>query len=288
MSTRRRRGAGEGTIRERADGRWEGRITIGRDADGRQQTRSMFAKTRAEAVTRLDALKRKEIRGLPAPSERLSVDTYLNRWLVATTPRLRPSTSRRYTQIVRLQLIPALGRSRLAKLAPSEVERMMADLQAQGLTARTASHCRAVLRAALADAERDGLVGRNVAALARAPHVPPPHPTVLRPAEAREIVAAVSDPGLRRLVSVALGSGLRQGELLGLAWADVDFERHALRVRSVLVRVGDEYRLAEPKSSASRRVVPVGEHVIAALIAEQRAQREARPAAGPRWHKVIP
>lgn len=165
---------------------------------------------------------------------------------------------------------------------------MMADLQPQGLTARTASHCRAVLRAALADAERDGLVGRNVAALGRAPHVPPPHPTVLRPAEAREIVAAVNDPGLRRLVSVALGSGWRQGELLGLAWSDVDFERHALRVRSVLVRVGDEYTLAEPKSSASRRVVPVGEHVIAALRDEQQTQREARLAAGRRWHQPIP
>jgi integrase len=288
MSTRRRRGPGEGTIRERVDGRWEGRITVGRDADGKQVTRSVFARTRAEAVTALDNLKSKQTRGLPVPSERLTVGAYLNRWLIAKGADLRPSTTSRYAQIVRHQLIPALGQVKLTKLQPSDVRTMMADVQAQGRAVMTALHSRAVLRAALADAERDGLVGRNVARLAKPPQKPEPHPTVLSPDQAREIVASVSDPALRRLVTVALGSGLRQGELLGLTWACVDFERHALHVREALVRVAGQYRLAPPKSASSRRVVPVGEHVTAALRDEQQAQRENRLTAGRRWRQVIP
>ena len=161
MSARRRRGPGEGTIRERVDGRWEGRLTTGHGPDGRQQTRSVFGKTRAEALVKLDALKGKLTAGLPAPSERLTVGAYLARWLTAVEPRLRLSTRRRYGQIVRGQLAPALGRVRLARLQVADVESMMAGVQADGLSARTAAHCRAVLRAALSDAERDGLVGRN-------------------------------------------------------------------------------------------------------------------------------
>jgi integrase len=288
MSARRRRGPGEGTIRERVDGRWEGRLTTGRGADGRQQTRSVFGKTRAEAVAKLDTLKGTITAGLPAPSERLTVGAYLTGWLPAVKPRLRLSTFRRYQQIVRGQVEPALGRVRLARLRVADVESMMATVKADGLSARTAAHCRAVLRAALSDAERDGLVGRNVAKLARAPHVAPPRPTVLRPDEARRMVASLADPGLRRLATVAMGTGLRQGELLGLRWEDIDVERRAVHVRSVLVPLGGGYGLAEPKSASSRRVVPVGEHVLEALSQERQAQREAKLAPGRRWREAIP
>ena len=191
MSTR-RRGAGEGTIRKRVDGRWEGRRIVGRDASGRQVTRSVFARTRAEAVTKLDDLKSKLERGLPAPSGRETVGAYLTRWLAVKEFNLRPSTARSYTSYVRQQLIPALGHIKLTKLQPSDVEAMMAGVQAQGLSVQTALHCRSVLRAALSRAERDELVARNVARLADAPKQPTPHPTVLKPAQAREIVASVA------------------------------------------------------------------------------------------------
>jgi len=179
-----------------------------------------------------------------------------------------------------------LGHIRLTKLQPSDVEAMMARVQAQGLSVQTALHCRAVLRAALSRAERDELVSRNVARLADAPKQPNPHPTVLKPAQARAIVASVADPGLRRLVTVALGSGLRQGELLALRWPDIDFERRTIHVGAALVRVDGVYKLAETKSESSKRTVPVGEHVIAALREERQAQLEARLAAGRRWRQA--
>jgi integrase len=287
VSVKRRRGPGEGNIRQRSDGRWEGRLTVGRTADGRQQTRSVFGRTRAETVGKLDALKAQIGGGLPAPDQRTTVGRYLVAWLDLVEPRLRPATIRRYRQIVEHQLIPNLGRVKLAGLAPSDVSAMMARVQSGGLSARSATHAKAVLRAALADAVAEGIVVRNAAALAKSPHVPPPSPKVLSSDEARKLVAAVADPAIQRMAVVALGSGLRQGELLGLRWSDVDLKGRAIHVRSVLIHVAGEYRLAEPKSASSRRVVPVGAHVVEALEAERRAQVEGQLAAGRRWRPPI-
>ena len=87
-------------------------------------------------------------------------------------------------------------------------------------------------------------------------------------------------------MTVALGSGLRQGELLALRWPDIDFERRTIHVNGALVRVDGAYRLAETKSELSKRTVPVGEHVIAALREEKQAQLEARLAAGRLWRQA--
>jgi integrase len=286
MSTAKRRGAGEGTIRERVDGRWEGRY-LGRDKDGNPALRSVYAKTKREAIAKLD-VKRAAVRaGQPTPSERLTVGAYLTRWLVAAEPRLRPSTLRRYRQLVRLQLVPILGSIRLARLQPSDVAAMMADVQSRGLSARTAAHCRAVLRDALADAERDGLVSRNAARLAKGLRLPPPSPTVLSPEQVRNILDALHDPGLRRLAVVAITSGLRAGEQLGLRWDDIDFERRLLHVRTALQRVGGAYLLGTPKSLTSRRVVNLTGTALEALQAERHSQREARLVAGRRWREPI-
>jgi integrase len=102
------------------------------------------------------------------------------------------------------------------------------------------------------------------------------------------MVASLSDAGLRRLATVAMGTGLRQGELLGLRWEDIDLERRSVHVRSVLVPLGGGYGLAEPKSASSRRTVPVGQHVIDALNEERQAQRQARLVAGRHWREAIP
>ena len=220
--------------------------------------------------------------------QRETVGTYLTRWLAETIhPNLRPSTARRYEGIVRHQLLPRLGHVRLAKLTPRDVEAMMADVRASGLAVQTALHARAVLRAALSRAERDELVSCNVARARRRSETAKPAPHRVKPAQAREIVASVADPGLRRLVTVALGSGLRQGELLALRWPDVDFERRTLHVGAALVRVGGAYKLAETKSESSKRTVPIGDHVIAALREERQWQVKQQVAAR-RWRQAIP
>ncbi len=124
-------------------------------------------------------------------------------------------------------------------------------LLAGGLSARNVGHVRAVLRAALSDAQREGPLARNVAALASPPRVPRQAPTVLTPPETLAAIDAMPDPGPGWLVVVAVNSGLRQGELLGLRWADIDWQAGELHVTRALQRVESEYRLAEVKSASS-------------------------------------
>ncbi len=280
-----RRGPGEGTVYQRSDGRWVGSVTVGWGSAGRER-RSVYAATQAEALAGLRQLKQQTASGLPTVDARLTVAAFLTRWLEAVEPRLRPLTFTRYAGLARGQIIPKLGSVRLAQLQPGDVGRMMAQVQQDGLSPRTASHCRAVLRAALADAEKWGEIPRNVAKLADAPHMPPPQPTVLSPEQVREILGALTEPSLRRLAIVALHSGLRLGEELGLR--SVDLDGHSLHVRQCLQRVDGAYQLVEPKSATSRRVVPLTADAVEALAQERQSQLEARLAAGGRWREPIP
>lgn len=220
----RRGGQGEGTIRLRADGRWEGRIELGWER-GKHRARSVYGCTRQDVVLKLRQLRRQLDEGQPVVDERITVGNFLAEWLQVVEPRLRPSSFTRFRQLAERQLIPQLGAIRLAKLSPADVSRMMAQVQQDGLSPRTAAHSRAVLRAALADAEQWGQVARNVAKLADPPHLAPPQPVVLSPEQLRSVLDACPNPGLQRLVAVAITTGLRQGEQLGLRWEDIDFER---------------------------------------------------------------
>ncbi|MGH7642841.1 MAG: tyrosine-type recombinase/integrase [Candidatus Dormibacteria bacterium] len=274
-----RRGPTEGSVYRRAsDGRWVGSIRTG----GGERS-SVYASTQAEAIARLRALHGQLGAGLPVVDPRATVGKFLTAWLESVEPRLRPSTFARYSGLVRGQLVPRLGSIRLAKLQPGDVGRMMAQVQQDGLSARTAAHCRAVLRAALADGEKWGQLGRNVARLADAPRVPAPEPVVLSAAAAHAVIAAMGDGQMARLVTVALFTGLRLGEELALRWGDVDLDAGVLTVRRSLLRLGGAFTVGEPKSATSRRVVALPPQAVAALSEERAAQAEVRLAAGKSW-----
>jgi integrase len=144
-----------------------------------------------------------------------------------------------------------------------------------------------VLRSALTDAERHHHVALNAAKLSNSIRVPHQRPKVLTPDEARAVVAALPDPGLRRMATVSVNCGLRQGELLALTWGSVNWETRELHVSQSLQRVDKEYRLAEVKSSTSQRTLPLTAAAMEALAQERRAQLEARLLAGGKWREPI-
>ncbi|HUY98617.1 MAG TPA: tyrosine-type recombinase/integrase [Verrucomicrobiae bacterium] len=282
MSTKpSKRVMGQGTVYQRPGGLWAAQVAV----EGRRRT--VYARSQQECVAKLHQLQQQVAGGLPAVDQRGTVGRYLDSWLESVAPRLRPSTAARYGQIVKYQLNPQLGRVKLAKLQPADVGRMLAQLQQQGLSPRTAAHCRAVLRCALGDGERWGVIHRNAARLADPPRVPHQQPKVLTPAEAHAVVDALNGTGLERAALVALYTGLRQGELLGLTWDDFDPRSRQIHVRHALQRVSGSYLLVEPKSASSRRAVPVAETVIDALEEERRMQRLAQLAAGSKWRAPI-
>src|SRR5207248_2376455 len=132
----------------------------------------------------------------------------------------------------------------------------------------TVQYLRAVLRRALGQALRWGLVSRNVATLVDPPHVERPELHALDPDQAGRLLAAVRGDRLEALYAVALALGLRQGEALGLRWQDIDLDAGTLSVRVALQRVrGDRPRLVEPKTRQSRRTLPLPAPIIPQLRA---------------------
>ncbi len=161
--TRGRRGNREGSVRLRSDGRWVGAIEL----EGRR--RWVYGKTRKEVTDKLAQVVRDMEAGLTLTADQITVAEYLERWLAdSVQPRLRPKTYRGYEQLVRLHLVPELGRLKLSKLTPMHVQRVMNAKLEAGLSKRTVQYMRAVLRAALAQAVRWRLLSTNAAQL----HIP--------------------------------------------------------------------------------------------------------------------
>lgn len=277
-----RRGRGEGTIYRRADGRWEAKVDLG-FINGRRVRKSVYGRTRREVQEKLTALLANVQRGLPVLDERTTVGEFLTQWLTAIRTRLRPKTYRSYEQIVRLHLIPVIGTLPLVKLQPQHVQQLVSSRLQRGLSARTADYCRIVLRVALNDAVKWGIIARNVAALADPPQRDPVQHRAWSVDEARRFLAAVRGDRLEALYTVALALGLRQGELLGLTWDNVDLEHGLLRVTQQLQWIEGKPVLLPPKSAASRRVLRLPEVLRSALRRHRVRQHEERLAAGPAW-----
>ncbi|PZR62535.1 MAG: site-specific integrase [Chloroflexi bacterium] len=274
-----RRGSGEGSIRERSDGRWEARY---RAADGRR--RSVFGRTRRDAQDRLRAALQQRDRGARPVDQRVTVAGFLEDWLDhEVRPSRRPRTLESYSGIVHLYLIPELGRIPLAKLQPEDVQRMLARLTGRrgALSPTTRRYVYAVLRIALGRALKLGRVERNVCTLIDPPSKPRRELQPLSGSELRSLLDGTRGDRLGALYVTAAGTGLRQGELLALRWSDLELDRGELAVRHTLQR--GTRTLGEPKTERGRRALRLPHEVRTALRDHRRRQLAERLAAGSRW-----
>ena len=275
-----RKGNGEGNIRQRSDGRWEGRLAL---PNGR--SKSLYGRTRAEVARRLAAAIRDRDHGMVvALDERQTVGQYLAAWLETIRPTVKPRTHQRYELAVRVHLIPALGGVRLARLSAQQVQGLYAAKLTAGLAPATVAHLHAVLHRALRAAERLTLVARNVAELVSAPRPQEHEMHVLTFEQAQQFLEAARGDPLEALYALALTTGMRQGELLALQWEDVDLDGRVIHVRHTLQHgSAGTWTLGTPKTAKSRREVELNPSTVEALRAHRTAQLEARLAAGPLW-----
>lgn len=286
-----RRARGEGTITQRADGRWMARMDAGYNGEGTRQRKAVYGATKREVVDKLRELIREREQGTLAAGRTPTVGQFLEQWLTAVEPSVRYATLERYSGLCRTHLIPGLGRTRLDRLTPADVEAFCARKLSEGLSQRSVHHLRAVLRTALNRALRWGMVTRNVAALAEPIRVESRPYQVLDPQQARAFLDAVRGDRLEALYTVALALGLRQGEALGLRWQDVDLERGRLTVAYALQRQktdpGEPAKpvLVEPKTERSRRTLALPATVLSALREHRSRQLQERLIAGSAWEE---
>ena len=272
-----RRGRGEGSV-FRYRGRWRAAIRL----EYRRLTRDFD--TKREALAWLAEVRLKADRGLLPEPSRVTVGEYLAFWLEnGAKPSVRPPTFRQYEQYVRNHLIPVLGNVKLQALKPADIQALYARRLGAGLSRRTVQLIHAVLHRALSQAVAWGLIAFNPADRVKAPRPARKEFKVLTPKEARRFLESAREWDYYPLFVLALTTGMRMGELLGLKWEDVDLEAGAVRVRRVLYRVKGRWVEGEPKSAAGRRQVPIPAGVAAALKEHRKKVVELKLKAGPEW-----
>jgi integrase len=279
-SKKTKRGNGEGSIYQRRDGRWVAQVT--RD-DG--PTKYYYGQTRDAVKRKLTQALHDQQEGLPLVSDRQTVAQYLEQWLTSTAQhRLRPRTYVRYQQLVRTHALPTVGKLPLPKLTPQHLSTLYSDKLAVGLSPRSVQFLHAVLHSALKQALLWGLIVRNPADAVKAPR-PSRYPMrALDQAQTRALLDTAAGDPLEALYVLALMTGMRQGELLGLQWADVDFDSGRLTVRHTLQWVeGGRWSLDEPKTGHSRRSIRLPATALHALKVHRAQQVEQRLVLGPAW-----
>ncbi len=228
----------------------------GHDAQRRQTTRSF--PTRAEAYAWLAEMNAKS--DVEGPSS--------GQWLTGWADRLghlRESTAVSYRGHVSNYLVPLLGDIPLAELGAGEVEALHEMLAAAGISTALARRIHATLSSALADAERDGLIGQNPCAKVRQPRGERYEPAVWSSPQAAQFLEITAGDDLAGLWRLALLLGMRRGELLGLRWRDIDLDAGTLTVRTTRTLVGDKVVEGPPKSARSRRVLPLDPRTVEVL-----------------------
>lgn len=252
-----RRANGEGTVRLRADGRYEGRCHV-RTTAGDVRRVSVFGKTHKEARDQLLKRLQDDRQGVPIPAQRWTVERYLTYWLEQVVRvKNRPRTAQLYEGTIRRHIVPYLGKKSLINLTVADVQGAINQLQANGVPPRSIHAVRQVLSSALGRAEKDELVSRNVARLVDLPHYErkPIRPWDLN--EARRFLRAIEghrwEAGYRMLVMY----GMRRGEVLGLRWGDIDFAHDVITVEQQLQRIDGKLRAGPVKTTAGRRTLPL-------------------------------
>ena len=270
MAGRKRRRRGEGSVSYRkTERRWRGTLYVAGVPS------YVYGRTEEEAVTALDALRARAKQPDPILRAAVPLAVYLDDWLATVRPHLAPGTASAYAAIIRLYLTPALGKVRLDRLTPAQIQRLVGELAAGYAPSRVRTIGR-VLSAALTHAVRLRLIPENPV---RFVVLPPVRKARIRPPtrdQVRALLRACAGERYGPVVVVLVATGLRVGEVLGLCWEDL----HGgwLTVRRQVYRHGGQWIVAPPKSEEGARTIALPALALEALAAQRTQQDTWRSA----------
>jgi integrase len=262
-----------------SDGRWAASVSIG---DGSRK--HFLGQTAGEVRQKMITFQKSRQDGLPVVNERQTVTQFLTNWLETIRPPVRkPRTHKRYKELIDLHVIPLVGKVPVARLTPQQLQAVYAKALSGGLSTTTVRQVHAVMHKALQQACAWGAVGRNVADLVDVPPIDRTEMQVLAPDQARSFLEAAKGTRFEALFVLAVTSGMRQGELLGLRWEDIELDRGLVTVRSTMQRIDGEWRFMEPKSQKSRRQTVIAPSAVEALKRHRARQNQDRLKMGASW-----
>ena len=292
------RNQGQGHIRQRGERSWELKFDLGRDPlTGKRLSRFVsFQGTKREAQAELNRLLNQRNEGTYVDPTKMSVAEYLEHWLtVDIERRVATKTAVRHRQIVKHQITPKLGHIPLRKLTAVHIEAAEADLQrqgyvkgrkaGQGLTAQTVLHVHRTLSQALAHAVKTGVLFKNPANQVRPPRPASREIAILSKAEVATVLQAAMPLGTQESslylpILVAVTTGIRRGELLGLRWSDIDLKAGLMTVNQSLERLQGKTVFKAPKTRNSRRTITLPALTVEALAKHRLAQAQERLSLG--------
>jgi integrase len=267
-----------GNITRRGAHSWRLKFEAGdRDpAAGRRATRFVTVRgTKKDAQRELIRLLAEVANGTAVDPSRVTVAEYLRDWLAADDG-LSPKTLERYRQLAERQIIPHLGAVSLQKIRPPQVANWHTILMATGLAARTVGHAHRVLHRGLARALSLEIVSRNVAHAVPPPKIEAVEIAILSAAEMSDVLAKIADHPLHSIAAFALGTGLRRGEICGLAWGALDLDAATVRVERSMEETAAGLRLKPPKTRHGRRAISLPSGVVETMRTHRRRQAEQR------------
>ena len=263
----RKRKNGEGTVRLRKDGRWEGRIVIGYDENGLPKTKNVLAKTKGECIEKLKALKNTITPDTPI---KLKADMPFGEWLdywyeTYCKPNARPATQRTYEGYIRLYLHPRLGSIPLNKVTTSDIQQMCTWMMTKarvdqkngdsGLSDSQVINCYSLCDRVLEKAMAEKLIVRNPAKGCKLPPNRPNEMKVLSREDMQKVLIQAKEENYYELFLLEFATGLRLGELMALQWDDVNLVTGELRINKQVNLVGSKLVISEPKTKAAVRTL---------------------------------
>ena len=278
-------GNGEGGItRHKKSGLYMARYTVQTPTGPKRKT--LYGKTRREVADRLTKAKADRDGGLVFDADNMKLGEYLGRWLTdSVRDTVRPTTFERCEQMVRLHIRPVLGQLKLKNVTPTHVRGLYREKLDAGLSPRTVQYIHVTLHKALKQAIADGLIPRNATEAVKPPQVRREEMRPLTAEQVRILFDAAEGDRLAALYVLAVTTGLRQGELLGLKWDDVDLEGGTLRVRRTLTTAKGGLQLTAPKTKGSRRTVKLTQKAVQALRSHLERQLGEIDRAGSLWRE---
>jgi integrase len=262
-----------GHVRKRGRNSWAAVIYLGRTTDGKDRYKWYSHPTKREAEAHLNVLMSQVGMGISVPSTRLKASDYLQTWLDATASHVRPTTLRIYRYAVEHYITPHLGDLPLLRLTAPAIEEWLGRLHRRGLSPATAHQAQRVLRQALGQAVRWGTLSRSPMSVVRVSRASGRQMRVWDEEQVRLFLAEARRSSVHYpLYFMALLTGMRQGELLGLRWQDIDWTFERASVRHTLVRFKKDVGFHEPKSLRSRRTIALP----GVLLEELRRVREVQ------------
>lgn len=267
----RRRSNQEGSVYKRSSGSWLAQVSI----QGRRISKSF--PTQREARAWIKRMQEQIECGLSVSGARITVGEYLELWLENTRSTLRPKTWIQYQGIVRNHLTPALGEIRLNDLQPQQIHSLYNHKMANGISRRTTKLIHSVLHRALVMAQRQGLIIRNPSQVVEVPRVIRHEMVVLDDTQVRQFLITARGRRLETLYHLAFTTGMRQGELLGLMWKDIDWAGCVIHVSRQLQRIRNQgLKFVEPKTQSGNRLIQFGPETLRQLMEHRRRQDQER------------